>query len=190
MLPERKLSRVRQDERLHCPADRSSVVHCCVAVRIRCKPGHNLSLVACQSRSATARRRIGVLRARHCTTLSTGVLDPDAALQQQDRHTASIAAMLSRHLAQLQAGPCVQPHGTPMLSEGFQRRLQRQRLRSVVCIQVSALQSAQPAEQHAVEYHDRPRSCEELSLSARSSRPQEQVAHVCRACPQCPAVTS
>ena len=69
VLPCRKLSRVRQNNRLHCPAHRSCVLHCCVAIRIRCKPPHSLSLMARQSHSAGAHRRAEVLCVRHCTTL-------------------------------------------------------------------------------------------------------------------------
>ncbi len=72
----------------------------------------------------------------HLLPCATGELHSDASLQQQDGHAAAAAAMLSRHLADLQAGPRVEPQGTPLLSDGLNKRLERHRLRCVVCIQV------------------------------------------------------
>ena len=66
----------------------------------------------------------------------TGGEDPDAALHRQDDRALALASMLARHLDQLQAGPQLQPGGTLLLSDGFQRRLEQYRLCCVVCIQV------------------------------------------------------
>ena len=78
----------------------------------------------------------------------TGVPDADASLQRRDCHSAAVASMLRRHLAELQAEPQVQPHGMPLLSEGFRRRLECHRLTSAVCIQARSLQSAPPVAPH------------------------------------------